>query len=103
MASVGGVRYDAYGPTSIGHVPPAAEVAGVSPPAGVSSAPATPAAASAGKPGTVEDVLPANVAAKSSVDLGGAPSPEYLSAMSQIARTAANNATRVGRRLDTQM
>jgi hypothetical protein len=59
--------------------------------------------ASAGKPGTLGDVLAANVAAKDSVGDAGTPSPEYLSAMAQIARTAANNAPKLGGRLDTQM
>jgi hypothetical protein len=103
MASVGAVSHDVYGLISAGPVPSAAEPAGVGAPAGASPAPATPVAAGAGKPGTAEDVVTANVAAKGSVDLVGTPSPEYLNAMSQIARTAANNAPRVGGRLDTQM
>jgi hypothetical protein len=103
MSSVGAVRYDAYGPTGPEQAPPAAEPAGVDAPAGITPAPATSVAAGAGRPGTAEDVVAANVAAKGSVDLVGTPSPEYLSAMAQIARTAANNAPKVGGRLDTQM
>jgi hypothetical protein len=55
------------------------------------------------KPGTVEDVAEANVAAKGSADLLGTPSPEYASAMSQVVRAASASARQIGARLDVSM
>jgi len=107
MDGVGAVRYDAYGPTSPGQVPPAAQPGSATAPAEVSqvaAAPvaAAPVAAGAGRPETVKDVIAANVAAKDSAELIS-PSEPYMSGMSQLVRAAANNVQKIGGRLDTEI
>jgi hypothetical protein len=70
------------------------------------AAPALAAAATVAKdakPGTIHDVAEANIAAKSSADLLGTPSPEYASAMAVVVQTASANARAVGARLDISM
>lgn len=103
MDGVGAVRYDAYGPTSAGQVPSAAPPASVSAPAEAGPVAAAPVAAGAGRPESVKDVVAANVAAKDSAELIGAPSEPYMSAMSQLVRAAANNVQKIGGRLDTEI
>lgn len=102
MDGVGAVRYDAYGPTSPGQVPPAGQPGSAIAPAEVSQVAAAPVAAGAGRPETVKDVIAANVAAKDSAELVS-PSEPYMSAMSQLVRAAANNVQKIGGRLDTEI
>jgi hypothetical protein len=103
MASVGAVRYDAYGPTSAGPAPSVAEPASAGAPAAVAPRAQATVAAAIANPGTVADVIAANVAANGSADLFGAPTPEYSSTMSQVVRAVAASTPKVGGRLDTQM
>jgi hypothetical protein len=108
VGGVGGVGYNAYGPTSAGQVPPATQPASATAPAEVSQVAAAPVAAApvpaaAGKPGTVNDVIAANVAAKDSAEAIGAPSETYMSSMSQLVRAASNNVQKLGGRLDTEI
>jgi hypothetical protein len=103
MAGVGAVSYDAYGPTSAGQVPSPAQPASVTAAAEVSPVAAAPVAAADGRPGTIKDVIAANVAAKDSAELIGAPSEPYMNSMSQLVRAAANNVQKIGGRLDTEI
>jgi hypothetical protein len=101
MTSVGPVGYNAYEPTSAGQFPSAAP-ASASAPAEVSQVAAAPVAAGSGRPETVKNVIAANVAAKDSAELIS-PSEPYMSGMSQLVRAAANNAQKIGGRLDTEI
>lgn len=108
--SVNPPSYDAYGPVGLPYDPPLQRTARADEPAApqapatttATQAPASPAAVSK-SPGTVEDVVAANVAAKGSADLLASPTDEYASSMSQVVSSAVANIPKVGGRLDTQM
>jgi hypothetical protein len=110
MSTVGAVGYNAYEPNRAGQLPSTAQPGSVTAPAEVSPVAATaapvataPVATAAGRPGTVKDVAAANVAAKDSAELIGAPSEPYMRSMSQLVRAAANNVQKLGGRLDTEI
>lgn len=110
MSSVGPVAYDAFGPIDRAYGSPVREAARTQEPAppeapGATAAPqpAVSAATPSANPGTVADVMAANVSAKGSAELFGSPTDDYASSMSQLVSAAVAQVQRLGGRLDTQM